>query len=220
MLALVAPGPNVMVYLSENTEGCGFVIEKDEPKTSTEKSMAKIGYMKSDNQIGHMATGIAASVILAVSVAAVVALDAPLLYAHLKMMVRNVSYGLRRLRRRGAVSPMSHDTAVSQESRQTAVSPESRQTAVSPESHQTAVSPESRQTAVSPESRQTAVSPESHQTGVSPESHQTAMSPESHQTSVSPDSHSTAVSMECLELDISLQCLDIAVSRDSHTTAV
>ena len=202
MLTLVTSRPNIMVYLSENTEGWGFVIDKDEPKTSKEKSMAKIGYMKSDNQIGHMATGIVASVLVALSVVVVVALDAPLLYAHLKMMRRNVSYGLRRLRRRGAVSP---------EIRQTAVSPESRQTAVSPDSHQTAVSPENHQTAVSPESRQSAVSPESRQT---------AVSPESRQTTVSPGSHSTAISMECLELDISTQCLDIAVSRDSQTTAV
>ena len=97
------------------------MIEKDEPKTQKEKMMAKIGYKKSDDQVGHVATGIAAFVLLALSVAAVVALDAPLLYAHLKMMRRNVSYGLRRLRRRGAVSPESHQIDVSRESDQTTV---------------------------------------------------------------------------------------------------
>ena len=97
-------------YLSESTEGWDFVIEKEEPKTPKEKWMAKIGYTKSDDQVGHVATGIVASVLLALSVAAVVALDAPLLYAHLKMMRRNVSYGLRRLSSRAAVSPESHQT--------------------------------------------------------------------------------------------------------------
>ena len=138
--------------------------------------MAKIGYKKSDDQVGHVATGVIASVLLALSVAAVVALDAPLLYAHLKTMRRNVSYGLRRLRRRGAVSSESRQTTVSPESHQTDVSPESHQTAVSPESHQTTVSPESHQTTVSPESCQTTVSPESHQTDVSPVRHHTAAS--------------------------------------------
>ncbi|KAK2174781.1 hypothetical protein NP493_778g04043 [Ridgeia piscesae] len=195
----------------ESAEGCDFVVEKDEPQTLKEKRMAKIGYKMSDYQVGHVATGVVASVLLALSVAAVIALDAPLLYAHLKMMRWNVSYGLRRLRRRGAVSPVSH---------QTAASPVSHQTAGSPVSHQTVGSPESHQTAVSPESHQTAVSPESHQTAVSPESHQTAVSPESHQTAVSPESHQTAVSPGGLEPDISTKRLDIAVSRDSQTTAV
>ncbi|KAK2174775.1 hypothetical protein NP493_778g04036 [Ridgeia piscesae] len=99
----------------ESTESWDFVVEKDEPKTPKEKAMAKIGYKKSDEKVDHVATGIVASVILALSVAAVIALDAPLLYAHLKMMRRNVYYGLRRLRRRGAVSPEGHQTVVSPE---------------------------------------------------------------------------------------------------------
>ena len=101
----------LIVCLSESTEGWDFVIEKDEPKTPKEKAMAKIGYKKSDDQVGHVATGIVASVILALSVVLVVALDAPLLYAHLKMMRRNVSYGVRRMRKRlTPVSPVSHHT--------------------------------------------------------------------------------------------------------------
>jgi len=106
----------LIVCLSESTEGWDFVIEKDEPKTPKEKAMAKIGYKKSDDQVGHVATGIVASVILALSVVLVVALDAPLLYAHLMMMRRNVSYGLRRLYRRGAVSPEREQTAISPQS--------------------------------------------------------------------------------------------------------
>ena len=100
------------------------MIEKDEPQTPKEKAMAKIGYKKSDDQVGHVATGVVASVLVALSVVAVIALDAPLLYAHLKMMRRNISYGLRRLRRRGAVSPERHQTVVSPESRHTTVFPE------------------------------------------------------------------------------------------------
>ena len=115
---------NPTACLSESTEGWDFVIEKDEPKTPKEKSMAKIGYKKSDDQVGHMATGIVASVILAVSVAAVVALDAPLLYAHLKMMRRNVSYGMRRMRkRRTPVSAVRHQTAASPPVSHTPVEP-------------------------------------------------------------------------------------------------
>ena len=74
--------------------------------------MAKFGYKKSDDQVGHVATGIVASVLLALSVGAVVALDAPLLYAHLKMMRRNVSRGVRRMcKRLASVSSGSHHTA-------------------------------------------------------------------------------------------------------------
>ena len=115
---------NLFACLSESTKGWDFVYEKDEPKTPKEKAMAKIGYKTSGDQVGHMATGIVASVILAVSVAAVVALDAPLLYAHLKMMRRNVSYGMRRMRkRRTPVSAVRHQTAASPPVSHTPVEP-------------------------------------------------------------------------------------------------
>ena len=134
--------------LSERSEGWDFVIEKDEPKTQKEKRMAKIGYKKSDDQIGHVATGIVASVLLALSVVAVVALDAPLLYANLKMMRRNVSYGLRRLRRRGVVSPESHQTDVAPGSHNTTVSMEGLEPDISTQCFNIAVSRDSHTTAV------------------------------------------------------------------------
>ena len=134
--------------LSERSEGWDFVIEKDEPKTQKEKRMAKIGYKKSDDQIDHVATGIVASVLLALSVVAVVALDAPLLYAHLKTMRRNVSYGLRRLRRRGVVSPESHQTDVAPGSHNTTVSMEGLEPDISTQCFNIAVSRDSHTTAV------------------------------------------------------------------------
>ena len=60
------------------------MIKEDEPKTPKEKMMAKIGYKASDDKVDHMATGIVASVLLVISIAVVVALDSPLLIAHLQ----------------------------------------------------------------------------------------------------------------------------------------
>ena len=85
------------------------MIEKDEPKTPKEKRMAKFGYKKSDEKVDHVATGVVASLLLTLSVAAVIALDSRLLYAHLKMMRRNVSYGVRRLLHRATVAPATVD---------------------------------------------------------------------------------------------------------------
>ncbi|KAI0236132.1 hypothetical protein LSAT2_013301 [Lamellibrachia satsuma] len=79
----------------ESTGDWDYVMKEDEPKTPKEKMMAKIGYKASDDKVDHMATGIVASVLLVLSIAVVVALDGPLLIAHLKMMRRNVSYGMR-----------------------------------------------------------------------------------------------------------------------------
>ncbi|KAI0236128.1 Sushi, von Willebrand factor type A, EGF and pentraxin domain-containing protein 1 [Lamellibrachia satsuma] len=89
-----------------------YVIKEDEPKTPKEKMMAKFGYKKSDEKVGHVAIGVVASVVLVLSIAVVVALDGPLLIAHLKMMRRNVSYGMTRLRGRGTVSPERHHAPV------------------------------------------------------------------------------------------------------------
>ena len=92
-----------MFCFSESTGDWDFVIKEDEPKTPKEKMMAKIGYKASDDKVDHMATGIVASVLLVISIALMVALDSPLLYAHLKMMRRNVSYGIRRFLYRATV---------------------------------------------------------------------------------------------------------------------
>ncbi|KAI0239742.1 CUB and sushi domain-containing protein 3 [Lamellibrachia satsuma] len=89
-----------------------YVIKEDEPKTPKEKMMAKFGYKKSDEKMDHVAIGVVASVLLVLSIAVVVALDGPLLIAHLKILRRNVSYGMRRLRGRGTVSPESHHAPV------------------------------------------------------------------------------------------------------------
>ncbi|KAI0236131.1 hypothetical protein LSAT2_013300 [Lamellibrachia satsuma] len=99
-------------FYVESTGDWDYVIKEDEPKTPKEKMMAKIGYKASDDKVAHMATGIVASVLLVISIALVVALDGPLLFAHLKMRRRKVSYGMRRFQYRTTVFPESHHAAV------------------------------------------------------------------------------------------------------------
>ena len=101
-----------MFCFSETTGDWDYVIKEDEPKTPKEKMMAKIGYKASDDKVDHMATGIVASVLLVLSIAVVVALDGPLLIAHLKMMRRNVSYGMRRFQYRATAPMLALDRAV------------------------------------------------------------------------------------------------------------
>ncbi|KAK2153590.1 hypothetical protein NP493_2290g00003 [Ridgeia piscesae] len=84
---------------------CDREVQTDKPKTPKEKRMTKLGYLPSDEKVDHVVTEVVASLLLALSAAVVIALDARLLYVHLKMMRRNVSHGVRRLLHRATVAP-------------------------------------------------------------------------------------------------------------------